>query len=370
MKAKIIQTLIICAVLVAAFLAFYLQKPSPAPSEKSLPQTDVIKVSEPSETPTFILPIDTAKASHFGILGEGTEDDEEDQSNTEVLSQLFQELKARNVQAVFFSGNIIKRMEKGIDGPPKPMEDEKLNEDLQQFSKLYHGVFGDDAPFYPALGDREIVISNSAKKFIDEFRLHGAKIQGDELLYTVSAGHAFFAVISTDELHDGHSKSGETFKDSMLEWLNGVLKEGALTHKYLFVVGYEPAYPTTSTFSKERLPQRDAFWKILVDNKVLAYFSSKEHLFDRSNRFGVWQIISGGGGVPLNQAEGSRPFYHALVLTIPGDHEQSEKEKKLKVPVVPVPKVQVIDSSGNVIEEFTLSQDNQALYQMRISKNI
>lgn len=217
-------------------------------------------------------------------------------------------------------------------------------------------------PLFPALGDREIVIKGSAKSFINEFKLQGAEIFDDELFYTVSAGDAFFAVIATDELVDGHKKVEESFTEPMLRWLDSVLKEGAKNHKYLFVVGYEPAFPSTTTFSIKRQPQRDAFWKILASNKVLAYFSSKEHLFDRSNRYGVWQIISGGGGAPLSQGGGTLPFYHTLVLTIPGNQENVETEKKPKGP-----SVQVIDNKGNIVEEFTLGQDNQPLYQMRIS---
>jgi hypothetical protein len=207
------------------------------------------------------------------------------------------------------------------------------------------------------------VIHQSAESFIDAFDLLGAKIIGKELLYTVSAGHAFFAVIATDEPMVGLNEPEGNFSSDMLSWLDKALKEGAKNHKYLFVVGYEPAFPSTTTFSKTHLPERDAFWKILIDNKVLAYFSSKEHLFDRSNRSGVWQIISGGGGAPLSQGGGNIPFYHGLVLTIPGDKETKEKGKQK------VPGVQVIDIEGNTIEEFLIGPDSHPLYQMRISRN-
>jgi hypothetical protein len=369
MTTKIIQTLIILAVLTACFLAFYLQKPVSEQSEtegkpESKEKTHFIEKTSPLEkTPTFTLRIDEKNESRFGIIGEGRGNDFSEKSvNKEVLSQLFNELKVRNVQAIFLSGNTVSAVEKGEGGHAKPVDNQKLQEELLEFSDLYHSKFGNDVPVYPALGDREFVVQGSAKSFIEEFHLQGAKVLGNELLYTVSAGHAFFAVITTNELMDKHGNVQESFKDSVLEWLDRVLQEGAKTHKYLFVVGYEPAFPSATTFLKEKLPQRDAFWKVLTDNKVLAYITSKEHLFDRSNRYGVWQIISGGGGAPLSQGGGSLPFYHSLILTIPGDQEDVEKENKPQGP-----SVQVIDNRGYVIEEFTLGQEHQPLYQMRIS---
>lgn len=371
MRAKIIQTIIILAVIAACFFAFYLQRapvsPEPTPTieqPKIIPPKEKVKKEIPVPPyPTFVLPVDVQKDSHFGILGEGRGSDfADDHVNKEVLNQLFDELKVRKVQAVFFSGNTVAGVEKGQGGHAKPIDNMKLQEELTEFSQLYHNAFGNGVPIFPALGDREIVIPGSAKNFIDVFNLKGAEIFEEELLYTVSAGQAFFAVIATDEFLDGHTKVEEGFTEAMLEWLDSVLKEGAKNHKYLFVVGYEPAFPSTTTFSIKKQPQRDAFWRILAQNKVLAYFSSKEHLFDRSNRYGVWQIISGGGGAPVSQGGGSLPFYHALVLTIPGENKEMEEEKKPRGP-----SVQVIDNKGNMVEEFTLGQENQPLYQMRIS---
>lgn len=93
------------------------------------------------------------------------------------------------------------------------------------------------------------------------------------------------------------------------------------------------------------------------NNRVVAYFCSHEHLYDRSFRDGVWQIISGGAGGPLNKKDILKAFYHFILLTIP-----SELGK--------FPVVQVIDIQGVVRDEFSLSPiPEQPIFQMRISQN-
>nr|QIQ10881.1 hypothetical protein OJOKFFHK_00024 [uncultured bacterium] len=62
---------------------------------------------------------------------------------------------------------------------------------------------------------------------------------------------------------------------------------------------------------------------------------------------------------PFEQGGGKEAFYHSLVLTIPGSDAGQNS----------APDIQVIDENGNVVEEFSLSTENQPLYQMRISRN-
>lgn len=349
MKAKILQALIICAVIAASFFAIY---------HRSLP---VEEEMQPLPS-VFTLTIDTTKQSKFGFLGESRGDDLASQPfNSIVLSDLLTGLNNQDVKAIFFGGNLVSGVEKGIDGKAKPIDYQQLNQELKQFSVMYDRIFDKSTPFYPVLGDREVMISRGAEVFLNHFHLYGGLILNNSLLYTVSAGPSFFAVIATDERVPGRERMEQAFIHPMLEWLERVLTEGAKKHKYLFVVGHEPAYPSSTTFAKNHLSQRNAFWKLLMDHKVLAYFSSGEHLFDRSNRWGVWQIISGGGGAPLREGGGSEPFFHSLVLTIPGE------TPGISSPKGETPGIQVMDRSGKVIEEFSLSLENQPLYQMRIS---
>lgn len=357
MRSQVLQTIIIFAVMVAAFLAFYLRESVLLPTKSS--SISPKKVKERVFSATFNLALDPKKTSRFGFLGEARADDSaEEPINFAVLNQLLDVMQAREVQAIFFAGNLLSGMQTESSGLVKPIDEQRVELSLQKFSTLYEGIFASKVPFYPTLGDRELQIPKSVETFIHDFHLQGALVKDGQFLYTVSAGQSFFAVITTDELSQKSQSVEQSFNPFVLEWLNGTLTEAAKTYKYLFLIGYEPAFPSTTTFSKAQTPQRDAFWKILIDHKVLAYFASKEHLFDRSNRFGVWQIITGGGGAPLSQGGGSLPFFHCLVLTIPGEDEKNPG----------APAIQVIDKEDRVVEEFTLTPTHQPLYEMRISK--
>ena len=150
------------------------------------------------------------------------------------------------------------------------------------------------------------------------------------------------------------SGGGHTFTPPMLAWLQGVLSQASKTYRYLFVVGNKPAFSLTATFFVPRSPGHLVFWKTLVNNNVLAYFASHEHFFDRSNRQGVWQVISGGGGASFRAGSLNKPFFHCLILTIPQQADQ-------------VPFVQVVDVNGTVSDEFELTPVSKVLYERHIS---
>jgi len=347
MRGKIIQLLILLAVAIAAVLAIHMTR------SHQVGEKRIVAALPADFTPTFTVPVDLNESLDIGILGESRSDGSTDQMiNTVVVAQLLEVLKIRQVKAVFFTGNLVSGVEKpGIEVSAQ-VHQQSLEHQLKQFFELYQSALG-KAPFFPEIGDREIAIPGVVGKFVAQFNLKGVQVMDNALAYTVSIGPALFAVIPTDKMISGKQAEG-TFSQAMLEWLRGVLSNAAATHKYLFVIGHEPAFPSTSTFVRHNMPQRDAFWKILADNHVLAYFTSREHLYDRSNRNGVWQIISGGGGAPLSQGGGSHPFFHCLLLTIPAAKKGD-------------PKVQVLDVEGRVMDEFELKAQHEPLYQMRIS---
>lgn len=206
MKGMILQLLILCAVIATGYMAFYLRQPVQPATPVILPEKPP---AAPSETyppkknrfsPTFTLLIDPTQLSNFGILGEGRGEDLAKQAiNGTILDQLFTQLKIRKVKAIFFTGNIVSGVEQDNKKKLQPISYQKLSEDLAGFSDLYKGIFEGGTPFYPALGDREVMIKQSGNAFIEKFHLQGAQLLGDELLYTVSAGNAFFAVIGTDK---------------------------------------------------------------------------------------------------------------------------------------------------------------------------
>lgn len=310
--------------------------------------------SIPIEAPreTFTVPVDPNETLHIGIFGESRGDEDTGEAfNQVVVSHLFQILKKKGVQAVFATGDLVTGSTAN-----KPQDKWILQEQLKDFVQLYQSILG-QTPLFPTMGSFELAASEDSKIFREAFKLNTKESFGrGAFAYTVSIGKAFFAVIPTDQYDTLRKTTSIAFNPKMLDWLDKELKKAAHDHAFLFVVGHEPAYVTSVTFQNREETQNDEFWRVLVDNNVLAYFSSRERLFDRSNRRGVWQIISGGGGAPLKEGSKDKSFFHCLLLNIP-----SEANK--------VPLIEVYNEQGELYDEFELAPNKSVLYQFRISRN-
>lgn len=336
------------------------------------------------------LHVNPSQPLRIGIIGETRGDVSTAEAfNQEVLVKLVEMLKRKKVQAIFFTGDMVmgwtkltaelKAAGSGAKPPPIYMPDrslagdkeiakkyisnaQSLKEQLDSFTKVLHETVGhQQIAFFPLMGTHEAIGPDAAQIFRQEFHLESsAPFDPHAVAYTVSAGDAFFVVISTDY----YSPSGETLvshhlSPELMRWVEQMLQAGAKTHKYLFVMGHEPAFSTASIFSgypglDDDQSQRDFFWGLLKEYGVLAYFSSQERLYDRSNRQGVWQIVSGGGGAPLEAKGGSNAFYHSLLLTIPPAGSAD------------APKVEALDLNGDVVDAFELRPQQQPLHQLRI----
>lgn len=361
MKKNALILLVLVLISTAGFFAIYLKEPPKTPQEKMLP----------AKVPAATAPL------RIGIIGESIHEDFTKSFNEEVLTRLFEVLKKRSVQAIFFTGNLTFGWTVGEDPHLNPFVDissgarvdkglvyksAAFRDQLRKFNDLRKKHLPPDVAFYPMMGTHEAIGNDSAKVFREEFGLINSAPLGENMIaYSVSMADAFFVVIPTDYYDAVANRTVEhAITAEMLMWLKKTLGEAALTHRFIFVLGHEPAFSTPSIFFKpfnlDNNPEkRDALWQILKDNGVLAYFASHEHLYDRSNRSGVWQIISGGGGSLVNKgAEGKNAFYHCLLLTIPIDKNG-------------VPKIEVLDIDGSVVDEFQLKSGGQPLFQRRIS---
>ena len=87
-----------------------------------------------------------------------------------------------------------------------------------------------------------------------------------------------------------------------------------------------------------------------------AYFSSHEALYDRSNRDGVWQIISGGVGGRRTVFTEHPQFSHFVVLTIP-EHDGN-------------PYIEVFDLQGKKWDHFNVTPLDYPIHQLRITDNL
>jgi hypothetical protein len=117
-------------------------------------------------------------------------------------------------------------------------------------------------------------------------------------------------------------------------WLERVLNAHAGTEAgspYVFVYGHEPAYRVChadclATYE----PERDAFWSLLKDRGVLAYFCGHDHLTYAQSPSAItppYQIVVGGGGAPFVPDSELPPVQTPSCVLAPelGDHYVNNK---------------------------------------------
>jgi len=318
------------------------------------------------------------------ILGDSSLPVDHGGFNDEVLAALLKQIKSRNPAAVFFTGNLVY----SLSMPAKNANAEEVqlnvtknifgtvvNEDqgifnakdfaakLAQFSQVVQENLG-NIPFYPLIGEQEAMGSEAIEVFKNQFKLNNAEIlNGTQLVYSVPVGNSLFVALTTDELSSGQRETvGPRLAPELLVWLQNVLAGEGSKYQYRFVLGNDPAYSTTASFGiyqgldKNRV-ERDQFWNLLRQYRVTAYFSGNEVLYDRTYRFGVWQLISGGAGATHDYYLKDDTFYHYMMLSIP---QQGSKN----------PRLRVYNLEGKLKDEVALSsQAPPPIFQFRISKS-
>lgn len=303
--------------------------------------------------------------------------------NREILANFLSQIKKLKAKAVFFSGNLVnglqmkpsdekpgKKVEKDITGAPI-FEEERFGYDKNTFVDhldLFYSIVDQilpDTPFYPVMGDSESVSAEAVELFKSRFNLDFAQVfDSKQLAYDVPLGNALFAVVSTDYFDPATKQKVEgVILPAQFKWLNTLLQKNVGKLPFSFVIGNDPAFSTGGSFGAyegldRNVETRNLFWSILREGKVLVYFAGKEALYDRTFRYGVWQIISGGAGaVPDSTWDEGEIFYHFLLLRIP--------RVTTKDPIV-----EVYDKQGQQRDAFKLSRNPFPVYQMQIPKEI
>jgi hypothetical protein len=120
-----------------------------------------------------------------------------------------------------------------------------------------------------------------------------------KLSYSFDFKDAHFVTLNTDPVgKDWHVPTAWVTSDLAAARTRG--------QKHIFVIEHKPAYsyPTTATDGLAfDIPARDAFWNMLVSNRVEGVFSAHNHEYWRSQPTGsTWQVIAGNGGTPLDAA--------------------------------------------------------------------
>jgi len=292
------------------------------------------------------------------IIGSGEKNGDEKTLHEEALTEMFQRIKDEDPDAVFYTGSLIF----GLEASETPESFDIFRKRLQTFSELAKKYLGNHIPVYPVIGTHQFANPGAVGIFREHFGIKNTTpLEAYQLAYTVLLDGVQFIVLATD-IDERQYRRYQRYVRTMplLDWLEKELRTDPESIRYRIVIGHEPAfssaYPQGIRIGLEGNPQRrDRFWNILRENGVLAYFSSHESLFDRSNRQGVWQIITGGASVPRNVKKDDFFFQHYVLLTVP---------KKWNEP----PLLQVFDLNGKKWDEFTLTPVNRPVYQLRISK--
>lgn len=324
---------------------------------------------------------------NVAILGQSADAALPDGFNSEKLTSLLELIRTDNPKAVFFNGNLVFSLDDDPDVSTRgealilPVEKNIFGEEVEdyglfnsaafqsalaKFRALVAEVLGPDIPFYPIMGVQESIGPDALEIFRKEFGLDNAQVLvSNQLVYTVPVNTALFVLISTDyynkETNEAHFQS---LSEPLWEWLRDTMTNDTEKYPFRFVIGSEPAFSTTAPFNTfqgldQNTKDRNRFWNQLIESKTRAYFSGGEVLYDRSYRYGIWQIITGGAG-RFNQLEGRTEnvddtFYHYVLMTLPAKPTQD-------------PIVQVFDDEGERKDKFVLSKNPPFLFNLRISK--
>lgn len=329
----------------------------------------------------IFMPFLLAAGPKIAILGESfTPEDKVNGINADVLERLFTLISREKPKAVIFTGNMTLGLKKEDNAPANDLLRPFLNgselhgwpypgyvydsryfqQEIVEFLKIKDRALGNSIPFYPIIGEHEAFGSDAVNRVLTTFQMKNqAPADASALAYTFAIDNSLFILFSTASYNDTLKTTvSHQMPQSLLNWLEQILKKERDHYKYIFVVGNEPAFSTTSGSGHfEGLDyndqSRDVLWRLLVNYRVTAYFCANEHLYDRTNRYGIWQIISGGAGAPFYKRQFDKAFYHFLILKLPDSNE--------------LPRVQVFNSQGILVDEFELIPTQYPIYQLRIS---
>jgi hypothetical protein len=292
------------------------------------------------------------------ILGTGKKYGDPEEYEQEILAKLLRRIKDEKPDLVFFTGNLIQ----GLEQNTTPEGLKAFEENLRHFSNMTKTYLG-EIPLYAVMGNHTFVNSEAVEIFKKHFQIKNpAPLESYQLAYSLTERNVTFTVLATGEYERKYRGSGYYSRSMpILDWLEKNVRSGGEDIDFRFVIGHEPAFSSESTggiytgFEKSDA-RKDQFWKTLRQNKVLGYFCSHELIYDRSNRNGVWQIVSGGVGDPKKFKNEEHMFQHFIVLSIPRNAREN-------------PQVKTIDINGRLWDDFILMPVDRPVHHLRISQN-
>ncbi len=168
-------------------------------------------------------------------------------------------------------------------------------------------------PLYHATANHTVYDAMSERVFADTLGLPRNGPSGQEgLAYVVRRGDLLLIFVNTCTLALGGEGHVET------DWLAGTLGRHA-DAKFKFVIGHHPVFPVNGyagAYQRQIAPDHaDRFWRILVQNNVVAYLCSHILAFDVQAHQGVLQILTAGAGTAHRMPEGTE-YLHCVQAAI------------------------------------------------------
>jgi len=237
----------------------------------------------------------------FAVMGDSR--GRESGINQEVLRKILQQVKREDVEFIVFVGDMITGLK----------QSDKNRKRLLKWTAIVQEC---EIPVYIVVGNHEAKTSSSEDMLRSIFEMPQNGPNGlKELVYSFDYKNVHFVVLDTNIYNNFHR-----IGDVQLEWLRGDLEKNE--NRVIFVFGHEPAYPIKKPdgSSLARYPsRRDELWKIFQENSVAAYFCGHEHLYNRSVRGSIYQIITGGAGARFHASSEEGGFYHYLISNVKDD---------------------------------------------------
>ncbi|MGB9629140.1 MAG: metallophosphoesterase family protein [Thermodesulfobacteriota bacterium] len=219
----------------------------------------------------------------FGLIGDSRDGDN-------VYRKLLQAILGRRPNFIIHLGDMVS----------KPGEKE-----WQHFFDLSRSI---NLPFFPVVGNHDVGTTLMGEEiYRKQFILPKGKTY-----YSFLAGEWLFLVLDSEE---GRGR----ILNNQLEWLKNILETSRSGFKWVFL--HRPLFLPSDSFKKgramDRYPiERDQLHHLFVNHKVKAVFSGDDHRYARSEKDGVFYIITGGGGAPLHPFKETGGYFHYVWVSV------------------------------------------------------
>ncbi len=290
---------------------------SPAPTATTAPTATAAPTATPRPTPTPVF-----EPVNFGVLGDIRT---AGPKPPQVAYQIIDRMKVEKPEAVILVGDII-----NAESSNAAVVREQWNNINLAIANLA------PAAILPTVGNHE---TNGMKSVLPYFNEAFPTLPGNGpdgykgLTYSYDVGSVHFVSITSE-----HPNRFHQLGQAQLDWID---KDLATNRKpYTFVFSHDPAFPVGPHVgsSLDAYPnERDALWKIMQKYKVTAYICGHEHLYNRSQKGGLTQLVIGTSGSAIYGGYGGE-FYHY------GNFEVTQQGVTGKI----------YDSLGKLRDSFTL----------------